>query len=77
MIKWIRARLYHGYGDERITAHLFECGKKELMIKKLKKGSYPPFDCLEITIDEATQLRDWLNDVINTKDNSTDEHRSI
>lgn len=61
MIKWIRARLYHGVGDERLTAHLFECGNRHFVIKKLKKGSYEPFDCLVLTLADAISLRNFLD----------------
>ena len=64
MIQWIRAKLYHGHGDDRCTAHLFECGKESLMIKKFRKGHYPPFDALELTNEDAIKLRDWLIKII-------------
>lgn len=64
IIKWIRARLYHGHEPERLTGHVFECGSRSISIKNLKEGRYPPFDCLELTLEDAIVLRNFLDESI-------------
>ena len=64
MIKWIRAKLFHGHSSQRCTAHRFVCGKKELAFPQFKKSEYPPFDCLQINLAEAIQLRNFFDDCI-------------
>ena len=64
MIKWIRGRLYHGHSEERITGHIFQCEEKSISFQRLGTGDYPPFDCLNLTLSEAIELRNWLNEII-------------
>ena len=64
MIKWIRATLYHGHGDERRTGHMFLFDNKKLILNNLKQGEYPPFDCLNLERDDAILLRDFINECL-------------
>lgn len=65
MIKWIRAKLYSGCSEDKLTGHIFQCRESSIVLSKLGKGSYPPFDCLNLTLSDAIKLRDWLNEAIN------------
>ncbi len=64
VIKWIRAMLYHGIEEERVTGHLFLYGDRSLSIRQLKIGRYPPFDCVELDKESAVHLRDFLNECL-------------
>jgi hypothetical protein len=64
MIQWIRAKLYDGYERRKLTGHLFQCGENSISFRRLGEGDYPPFDCLNLTLADAINLRNWLNEII-------------
>lgn len=66
-IKWIRARLYDDK-EYKTTSHIFQFDKESLTIKQIKRGEYPPFDCLELSYENAVQLKDFLTECLNKID---------
>ena len=64
MIQWIRAKLYHGYEERKLSGHVFQCGEDSISFRRFGNGDYPPFDCLNLTLADAIKLRNWLNEAI-------------
>jgi hypothetical protein len=64
MIKWVRAKLYTGKKKIKSVGHMFECGEDIICFQRFAEGDYPPFDCLNLNIEDAIQLRDWLDKIL-------------
>lgn len=69
MIKWIRGKLYHGFGKKR-TGYMFAYGDQVIVFERFANDSYPPFDCLNLTRKDAVKLCNFL---MNALDDSKNE----
>jgi len=61
-IEWIRGTLYSENG--LVVGHSFRFNGKALSIKSLPAGEFPPYNCVNLSIDDAHRIRAWLNDIL-------------
>ena len=61
-IEWVSGVLYSENG--LVVGHSFRFNGKALSIKSLPAGEFPPYNCVNLSIDDAHRIQIWLNEVL-------------
>jgi len=61
-IEWIQGTLMSDNGFS--VGHSFRFNGNCLSIKSLPIGNFPPYACVNLSIDDAHRIRNWLNDIL-------------
>jgi hypothetical protein len=61
-IEWIQGALMSDNGFS--VGHSFRFNGNCLSIKSLPIGNFPPYACVNLSIDDAHRIRNWLNDIL-------------